>query len=808
MWRDVRDALRGFGRTPAFTVAATLGLGIAIGANATVFSLVDGLWLRPPGVTRPSEMVWLFQTTQTTSEGRWSFPEYEALRDRSSSLSGVAAMGRRGAIMAAPDGTPELLLANVVSLDFFTVLGVSPLEGRLFSPADASALAAEPAVVLGHTFWQRRFGGDRSVVGTRITLGLDPGTPVTVLGVLPPSFRELDPDADRDLWMPTTTWAVMHGPDELTPRAGRWFEVIARRGPGTSVEAAGAEVAAIAAALASERPETNTDRGALVLTDLAYRLQNGGSNVVALLGLVLIVVLITCVNIAHLLLARAAARRRELALRTALGAGRRHLVRQLLVEAGVLGALGAVTGLLVAAWLIRVLPWFLVAPPGFRSFEVFQADGRVVVFTLAVTMITTVLFGLAPAFQAARTNVIALIKGDAGLTGAPHVDRVIGRALVVGQIAVSLALVYGAAVLAQSFREVGRTDLGFSRAPILTAWIPYGDAPMSLLDDAVEAVGGLPGVAGVAVAIRAPLSLSGGGLAQPVVVPGGPAAQTDTPPDVRFGAVSASYFETMGVPITSGRAFTEAESRGGEPVVMITEAFADRFLPGVDPIGRFIRPGGPNAADHRVVGVTRNAAIGRIGEAPEPYFYLPYWRRQTGEATLLVRPAGDEASLGPEVRAALRQIDPRLDPRLVVSMAQYIEFAAGSYRTTAVLASTLGGIGLLLMSLGIYGVMTYQTARRTREIGIRVAVGAARGQVMSLVLGDGLRLSAAGLAVGIPLALGVGWKMTSLLFGVSPWSAPALVIAAGVLLAAVSAATALPAWRATRVNPMTALREA
>ncbi len=806
MWRDVRDALRGLRRTPAFTVAAVAALGIAIGANATIFSLLDGLWLRPPGIARPGSFVRIFQTTQTSSTGTWSYPEFEALRERARSVA-VVAVGRRGAFMANPDGDVELLLANVVSFDFFTVLGVQPEAGRLFSPADRTTSDAEPSVVLGHAFWQRRFGGDPSIVGTRVTLGTNPGTPVTVLGVLPPSFRELDPDADRDLWMPTATWAAMHGAGDFEGRRNRWFELYGQVSSGVSVDTASAELATIAAALSTEWPETNTLRGARAVSDLRYRLETGRGTVATLMGLVLIVVLITCVNIAHLLMARAAGRRRELALRTALGAGRRHLVRQLLVEAGLLGALGALAGLLVSAWLIRILPWFLVPPPGFRSFEVFQADSRVVIFTLGLTAVTTVLFGLAPAFAAARTNVSALIKGDSALTGQPHVDRAVGRALVVGQIAVSLALVYGSAVLAASFREVGRADLGFSRAPMLTAWVPYGSSPVALIDEGTARVAALAGVSEVAVGIRAPLSLSGGGLAQPVVVPGSPAPAAEAPPDVKFTAVSANYFDVMEARFTRGRAFTDAESRGGEPVAVINQAFAERFFPGVDPVGRFIRPGGADAPDHRVVGVTTNAVISRIGEPAEPYFYLPYWRERTGEATLLIRPAGSVTVLGADVRGALRSVDDRLDPRLVITMQQYLEFSSSSYRTTAALATSLSLIGLLLMTLGIYGVITDQTMRRTREFGIRVAIGAEGRQVLRLVLGEGWRLAALGLAAGVPLALGAGWAMTSLLFGISPWSTAALVVSGAVLVAAVTAAALVPAWRATRVSPMTALRE-
>jgi predicted permease len=527
----------------------------------------------------------------------------------------------------------------------------------------------------------------------------------------------------------------------------------------------------------------------------------------ALMGLVLIVVLITCVNIAHLLIARAAGRRRELALRAALGAGRRHLVRQLFVEAGLLGALGAGAGLLVAAWLVRALPWFLVPPPGFRSFEIFQIDGRVVLFTVAIAALTALLFGLAPAFAAARTNVTALIKGDSGLTGAPRTDRRLGRVLIVGQIAVSLTLVYCAAVLVESFRAVDRSDLGFSRAPVLTAWVPYGSAPASLLDEGARAVRVLPGVAGVAVAIRAPLSLSGGGLAQPLVVPDSPPPAGAAPPDVKYGAVSANYFETMGATIVQGRVFTEAESRAGEPVVVVNEALAARYFPGASPLGRIIQPGGPDAAGHRIVGVAANAVVSRIGEPAESYYYLPYWRQPTGEGTLLVRTAGDAREVGSAVRDTLRQVDPRLDPRLVITMGQYIEFSSGPYRTTAALATTLGGIGLLLMTLGVYGVMTHQTAGRTREIGIRVAVGAARGQVLGLVLGGGWRLTAAGVALGVPLSIVAGRALTSLLFGVGPWSFVSLAAAAAVLLLAVTVATLIPAWRATRLSPMTALRD-
>jgi predicted permease len=500
MWRDIRYAAHGLRRNPLFTLAAVLALGLAIGANATIFGLADGLWLRPPAVTRPGDLVRVFQTTETSAYGTFSFPEYTTLRDETSSFGGVIARGRRGAVMAGADGLPELLLANVVSLNFFTALGVTPEHGRVFTPDDEAALEADPGIVLGHAFWRRRFGGDPSIVGQSIDLGREGRLPVRVLGVLPESFRELDADSDRDLWMPPETWAAMSGRDEFQAQDNRWFDVVGRLGEGIGVDAAHDEVVALAAGMARDFPGTNAGRSARAVSDIGYRLETGGVNAMALLGLVLIVVLITCVNIANLLLARTAARTRELAVRVALGAGRWPLVRQLMVESGLIGALGAVCGLLVAAWLFRLVPGILVEPPGFRSFAVFEADARVVMFTVGLTLVTTFLFGIVPALVATRTDVAVVIKGESAMGGSRRLDRTFRQVLVVGQVAVSLVLLYAASVLAQSFVEARSADLGFARRPILAVWVPFGAAPQVLTSDASRQLEQLPGVTHVAVA--------------------------------------------------------------------------------------------------------------------------------------------------------------------------------------------------------------------------------------------------------------------------------------------------------------------
>lgn len=808
MWRDFRLAARSLRLAPVFTLTATVALGLAMGANATIFSLVDGLWLRPPGVTSPGEIVRIFSTTAETSEGLWSFPEYEALRDGVSAFDGVVARSRRGAILVGDDGTRELLLANVVSLDFFTTLGVGPGHGRLFTAADATALEAQPGVVVGHAFWLRRFGGDPGIVGQTIRLDRGRPMPVTVLGVLPPSFRELDAAVDRDLWVPTPTWAHLAGRDEFESRNQRWVEVFARRRPGATVAEAHTEVEAFAAAMARDFPASNAGRGARVVSDLRHRLESGGVNAVALLGLVLLVVAITCVNVANLLVARGAARSRELAIRLALGAPRWRLLRPLVAENLLLGGLGAALGLVLAAWLIGLLPQLLGTPPGFRSMLLFQVDARVLAFTAGTTLATTLLFGVAPAWLAARTDVTPVVKGDSGFSGSHRTDRAVGRGLLVVQIAVSLVLLCAAAVLARSFVETGRADLGITRAPLLTTWSARADVPAGVLQAGLREIEALPGVTRVAVAIRAPLSLSGGGFARPISLPEQPRDAAAGGPEVKCNAVSANYFATVGTRLLRGRTFEPAEAHQGEPVVVVNEAFAARFFPGREALGAQVRIGRDPGIDHRIVGIVQNAAINGIGERPEPYFYTPYWREDQGELTLFIDARSNPADLAAAVRDRLRTIDPQLDPRQVVTMAQYIEYAARRYRATAALAVALGVVGLLLTAVGVYGVMAYQTTRRAKEMAIRLAIGAPRRAVVGLVVGDGSRLVLLGVTLGVPLALATTRLLASLLFGTSPWDPIAFVGSTIVLVSAVGAATFLPAWRSTRVSLSAGLRDA
>jgi putative ABC transport system permease protein len=799
MWRDLRYGFHTLWRTPGVTVAVTLSLGLAIGANATIFGAVEGLWLRPPGVSDPGALVRVFSTSESGQEGLWSFPEYRELRDANQSFSGVAARGRRGTNLQLPDGTSELQLVNVVSLNFFSVLGVSAAHGRLFGPDDAHALERSPAVVLGHDAWRRRFGSDPSIAGRTITIGRRPLT-VTVLGVLPERFRDLEAAADRDLWIPPQTWALLNGQQEFEQRDFRWFDIIARRRPGVDVAQASAEVETFSARLAMAYPPSNRGRGGRAISELSHRLETGGVNAFALLALVMLVAVITCVNVANLQLARAAARLREFAVRTALGASRARLVRQLMAEHLLLGALGAVAGLLIAAWIIRLLPAIIGAPPGLRAFTVFALDDRVAVFTLSVTLVTTIAFGLVPSWLASRPDIVPLLKGDSGSAPARH--RFTRETLVTLQIATAVVLLTASALFARSFAASSTLPLGFARKPVLTAWV-LADMARPTGDSITERLGAIPGVRNVAVALRAPLSLSGSGMSRTLVPEG--ADPQDGRVEVKYNAISTNYFETMGIRLLDGRAFTESDQRGDTKVIVVSAWFAKRFFPGTSALDRLVRIE-PGAVEHRIVGVVDDVVIGAVNEEREAYFYLPFWPGGYPETTFLVETGTDATAVAPTVRETLRSMDPRFDPRIVASMDELIAYSARNYRWTALLAATLGILGLLLTAIGVYGVISFNTMRRTREIGIRLALGARRGQVLGLVLRDGSRLALIGVAIGLPAALVAARLVSSLLFGVHPGDLLSFASAAAIVVLIVIFATLVPARRALAVQPSAALR--
>jgi predicted permease len=789
MVREYRFAVRSLMRQPGLTAAAIAALGLALGASATIFGLVDGLWLRPPGVTAPAELVRVFAVTTDSAEGGWSYPEVLDLQAGATSLSHVVARGQRGSIVPDANNEPVLVLVNVVSPNFFEALGVRAAIGRLPGSADR-----DPVVALGHSYWRTRFAGDPAVVGRTIPLGSRGAVTATIIGILPESFRELEPAADRDLWMPPVTWLRLTDASEFEDRASRWFHIVGRRAPDRSTAEVDAELQVLVRGLAVSGPG-EAGRRARVVSDRDHRMESGGGNIMALLALVAVVGLITCANVAELLLAGVARRRQEFATRVALGASPSRLVRGLVAEGAILGLGGCVMAVAVTLALMRIVPAVIVPPPGFRNSLVVMLDGRVAAFLAIAALLFTVVFSMAPARLAARTDLLGIIKAKDTRTPT-------GLAFQVAQIALAFLLLSAAAVLGRSFAASQSGSFGLTESPVLTAW-SVNDLPPATRAIAESRLRALNGVSDVALAIRAPLSLSGSGRAASVRLPGA------DPKEIKYNAVSANYFSVIGTPIVEGRSISEDDERSRRRVAVISRTLAAQWPAGRPAVGdRFQIGAGENEASWEVVGVAADAAISEIGETPEPYFYLPFDTFGPGEVTFLIALRDDAVAPVREVRRVLVDIDRTLEPRRLVMMREYVAYATRDFRATATLAGTLGALGLLLTLVGIYGVTALRTSRRTREFGIRTALGAGRRQVLAQVLREELGIVAIGIGVGLMGSLWSNRILDSLLLGVAPWAPWSLIGTAGVLVASLTFATIGPALRAASVDPSEALRDA
>ncbi|HTA69760.1 MAG TPA: ABC transporter permease [Bryobacteraceae bacterium] len=803
MLRDFRFAFRTLASRPAFTLVAALSLALGIGANSAIFSLVDALWFRPVAVSKPGEIIRVFSVTDQERDGLLSYPEYLDFKQQATSLGELAAVGGRGLTLVEGD-SHELLSLNLVSPNFFTALGVKPALGRLFTPQDQADPASETAVVLGNSFWVRHFGGDPKVIGRQLRVQRANEALVTVIGVLPASFRSIETSGDRDLWFSQQSWAQLGDVKELGNRGSRWFRLIGRLAPGAGARFADEQVRTIATRMAEAWPATNRGRRATVVPDLRHRLEEAGTNGLALLAIVLLVVLISSVNVANLLLSRAGSRGREMAVRLALGARRGRLIRQLMAENILLGAAGLVLGLATGAMLIRILPSLLVQPPGIHTSQDFLFDSRVLIFSIAVSAVTVLFFGLAPAWKSARPDLIPALKGEAAF-GSSRRRWPARNLLVVAQVAVSMTLLVSAGVLVRSFANTRTGDLGFGRKPLLLVWL-QSDAQPELYREVIARFEALPGVRSVAAAVRAPLSLSSNGIFQSVTFPGRPELADAPPFEIKYNSVTANFLTTTGTPVLRGRGFEHRDEIAGANSVLINERMSQRFWPREDPIGKTIQIGGAQGKRLTVVGVVKNAPINSVGEPPEPYIYLPFWANFEREITFFIETERDPMGLAQAARHALKSVSPGLDPLTITTENELIRFSAQTYQVTAELVATLGLLGLILTAVGLYGVVSYGVSQRTRELGIRMALGADRGATLRLVLREVAILGLTGIVLGLPMALTATRLFSGLLFGVGPWDLPAFCGAGAVLAVVLLAAGWAPARRATIIEPLAALR--
>lgn len=795
---DLRYALRQLRRSPGFAVVAILTLALGLGATTAIWSVVDGVLLRPLPYPHPDRLlrVWHFNTRNDAPREQVSFETYRGLVGGVDALDAAAGVSPRWSFVLREPGQPERVQGYWVSASFFDLMGVRPAVGRGFRP-DEDRADGPPVALLGHALWERKFGGDPGVVGRSIRLS---GRAVTVVGVMPAGFDF--PDA-AGVWAP-----LAQNPLVGRGRQVRWVDVVGRLAPGATVEGARDGIAAYFERLAGAYPKANGGLRATVQTLYASIVGGVKPALWTLLGGVAFLLLITCANLSNLLLSRAAARRGELAVRQALGAGSGRLVRQLLTESVTLGLFGGAAGTVLAYALVRIFR--SMGPADLPRLGAVAVDLRVLGVAGGLTLAAGVLFGLAPALAAAREGVQGSLRRT-GRSVAGGRDR-LRSGLVVSQVTLALVLLAGAGLLLHSFVRLTSVDPGFRASGVLTLQfgVPSGYDDAGAVDfyrrlfDRLEAI---PGVTAAGGATRLPL---GDALSTRLEIRGRDVPDGDQP-DVEFRRASPHYFAAMGIPVLRGRGFDERDGPDAPPVMILSRAAAEEFWPGENPIGKRVRfwysgmP--PDAPWLEVVGITGDVKEFGLDAAAPPVAYVPFSQGPPSSPFVAVHTTGDPAALAAPVRERLRSLDPDIVIWNVSSMSARVSESVARQRFSLLLIGAFGVLALALAAVGIYGVLAYAVRRRSREIGIRMALGAAGGDVVRMVVGHGLRLAAAGLALGLVAALLVTRLMRSLLFQVSPADPLALGGVTAVLAAVAAAAAWLPARRATRVDPMTVLRE-
>ena len=807
LWQDLRYGVRMLWKSPGFTVVTILALALGIGANSAIFSVVNSVLLRPLPYKTADRLVLLSEWSQQVPNMSVSYPNYQDWRDQSTVFEQLAAF-RGGSYTLTGAGEPELLLSREVSASFFPALGVAPVLGRNFTPAEDKP-GGDRAALISHGLWQQRFGARADIVGQPLTLN---NRSYTVVGVLPQDFQW---QAQVDLFVP-----IGLGADQMQDRDSHpGIYLVGLLRPGVTLAQARSEMTTITARLAQQYPKENTGNAFTLAGLQEFATQSIRPALLVLLAAVGFVLLIACANVANLLLARSATRAKEIAIRTALGAGRWRIIRQLLTESLLLSLAGGVLALLIAKWGIDALVALL--PTGLPPLLLLHVglDTRVLLFTFVVSVFTGLLFGLAPAIQISRSNLNEALK-EGGRTGGTGAHRNYVRSLlVVAEVALSLLLLVGAGLLMKSFLNLQQADIGFNPDRLLTMRVSLPEARYKenaqteqFFRALLQRVQALPGVQTAALTRGLPMN---GGIESGVTIEGQEIANVqDTVVAVNL-SVSPEYFRTMEIPLLQGRYFTEQDRTDAPMVAIIDEQMAARFFPKGDALGKRVKLGGAPSPFPwmQIVGVVKHVRHYGPDEQPRVELYRPYFQlpnvpeAQFGRSlAIAVRTTGEPTSLTAAVRNAVREIDKDQAVSNVQTMSQVVTSAVASQKFATWLLAVFAAAALLLAALGLYGVMAYSVTQRTHEIGIRMALGAARRDVLRLIVGQGMRLTLVGLGVGLVGAFLTTRLMKTLLFGVSAadpltYGVVALLLALVALLACL-----IPARRATRVDPMIALR--
>jgi predicted permease len=805
---DLRLARRLLVKSPLFTAVVIVTLALGIGLNTAVFSAIDALLLRPlPGVRQPDELVQLYRSYRSGMDfGSNSIPHFMDVRDRSGgAFSGVAAWTFAPMNLSA-SGRPQRVMGAMVSANYFSVLGVSASRGRTFVAEEDSGRGAHPVTVLSDATWKGIFGSDPQIVGRAVILN---GQKFTVIGVASAGFKGTLPVVTPAMWVPLMQLATIRpgSVNSFERRSNNIMNIIARLAPGVGIARANERMKALSMELTAQYPDDYKDTGiSLVLQSEAGIHPTMKTAQVGLSALVLAVVaillLIACVNVANLFLARARDRAREMAIRLSLGAGRKGLIRQLLTESFVFAGAAGIAGLAVAWWAISLanqirLPLDVDFRPDLRI------SPMVLFFTLGVTLVTGALFGLAPALQATRPSLIPALKGESPAGGSRSRSS---RVLVVAQTALSIMLLVCAGLFLRNLKAATAVDKGFVSDNVLIADVDPGlqgytrSRTEGFYRQFTERMLNIPGVRAVGLIDQLPLSL--GSSDHGVTIPGynpGPNENMS----IRYSSVSPGFFEAMGIPLTKGRAFTAQDDSAAAPGIVVNEQFAKRFWAGKDPIGQTVHVSG---RDQTVIGVVPTGKYERLGEDPTAFMYhaqAQLW--QTG-MSILVRTTSDPELLTPQLRAEVSALDPDLPVSSIRTLNSHLGIALLPARLIGGVLGIFGLLGLILASVGIYGVMAYAVSQRTREIGIRMAVGAARSDVIRLVMRQGMAVVLIGTLIGMLGALGLARLIRGLLYGENALDPVTFAAVPVVLIGVAMLATFVPARRASAVDPVQALR--
>jgi putative ABC transport system permease protein len=798
--QDIRYGLRSLLKKPGFTLTAVIALALGIGANTAIFSVINGVLLRSLAYADPDRIVTLWEKSLTggNQENVISPANFLDWQKQSTSFDAMAAVWDLRSNLTGGSDEPEEIKVQLVSVGFFSSLGVQPVIGRAFLPEEDKA-GNNLVVILSYDLWQTRFGSDPQIIGRQATFN---ARQRTIVGVMPPGFHFLDSQVKA--WMPLSLDPAVN----YRETSGRYLRAVGRLKAGVTMQQAQAELAGIAKQLEQAYPTKNVGWGIRVVPIHEQIVGEIRPVLIVLLAAVAFVLLIACANVANLLLSRAAARHKELALRAALGASRLRLIRQMLTESVLLALMGGLLGVMLAVWGIRLLIAF--GPDNIPRLNEITIDLGVLFFTFGVSLLTGLLFGLVPALQASRPDLNdALKEGGRGSTGGR--SGTLRNAFIVAEVSLALVLLIGAGLMIRSFARLQSVETGLKAANVLTmrAQLPgkkYSE-PHQIVDfykQAQERIATIPGVQAVGAISYLPLT---GGLASrdSFKIPGQPPPAPGQEPGVEVRVVTPTYFQAMGIPLLKGRLLNERDVKETR-VLLINETMAKRYFPNTDPVGKQLEVMWDGSGADEIVGVVGDIREGALSKEPEPAIYWSHAREPYSGMALVVRASGDASRLSTAVQKEIRAIDPEQPIADVRTMEQVIARSIARPRFNTLLLSIFAGVALILASVGLYGVMNYSATQRTHEVGIRMALGATRSDIMKLVVGNGMMLTVIGIGIGVAAALILTRVMASLLFGITATDLPTFLGVSTVLAAVALIANYIPARRATRVNPVIALR--